>query len=110
MTVSLFTVDLSFQNPKHQKPKCRLYTLRINTFISFLFSQNILDSRPEQTKKDDVLESLITDVNEPWIKHFLTNSLEMAINGEKGILTSDQDGEDYDKGDFVFICLYLLPV
>jgi hypothetical protein len=39
-------------------------------------------------------------VNEPWIKHFLAKSLKMAVNGEKGILTSDQDGYD-DKGNFL---------
>jgi hypothetical protein len=42
-------------------------------------------------------------VNEPWIKHFLTNTLEMAVKGEKGILTSEQDGGDDVKGDSRFL-------
>jgi hypothetical protein len=46
---------------------------------------------------------LVTDVNEPWIKHFLTKTLEMAVNGEKGILTSEQDGGEDDQGDIVCI-------
>ena len=75
----------------------------------FYSSQNILESRPEQAKKNDILESLVTDVNEPWINHFLTKTLEMAVNGEKGILTSEQDGGEDDQGDIVCIYFYFPP-
>lgn len=60
---------------------------------SKLFSQNVVDSdAAADIKRSDVLGSLVTDVGEPWIKHFLTSTLEMAVNGDKRILTSQQDG------------------
>ena len=67
-------------------------------FDHFLFT-NHLDARREETKKDDVLEGLVTGVNEPWIKNFLTKTLEMAVNGDKGVLTSEQDGREAVEGD-----------
>lgn len=79
------------------------YIVRVFVWVSiddnhFFFAKH-LDARREETKKDDVLEGLVTGVNEPWIKNFLTKTLEMAVNGDKGVLTSEQDGREAVAGD-----------
>ncbi|XP_028402278.1 dentin sialophosphoprotein-like isoform X2 [Dendronephthya gigantea] len=55
------------------------------------FIPNKLDEPSETAKKGDILESLMTDVDEPWIKKFLSKTLKMAVNGNKEILRSEDD-------------------
>lgn len=97
---------LDVQTPKRHFRKFVIsYELQLISIISSFKKHP--DSRREVTKKDDVLDGLVTGVNEPWIRNFLTKTLEMAVNGEKGILTSEQDGREAVPGEYAVILLNL---